>query len=124
MASWRWERSLFNYEIRSGRFCRGVAEGDFTPWNPIHNLRAGRISNYCSLIFQASLAGDIDYGELAERVQAGLKASDGKQKGDPMKGAKVMVDIVKWEGVAEGRVTPRRMPLGAACWETVREGEV
>ncbi|KAF8853737.1 NAD(P)-binding protein [Acephala macrosclerotiorum] len=69
---------------------------------------------------EASLAGDIDYGELAERVQAGLKASDGKQKGDPMKGAKVMVDIVKWEGVAEGRVTPRRMPLGAACWETVR----
>ncbi|CZR63381.1 related to ketoreductases [Phialocephala subalpina] len=68
----------------------------------------------------SKLSEDPDYGELAKRVQAGLKASDGKQKGDLKKGVRVMVDVVKGEGVAEGRGMPRRLMLGKECLETVR----
>lgn len=63
---------------------------------------------------------DDDYGELARRVQMGLKASDGKQKGDPRKAVKIMVDVVKSEGVAQGKEMPGRMLLGKGCLETVR----
>lgn len=69
---------------------------------------------------ESKLAENSDYGNLAKRVQEGLKASDEKQKGDPMKGVKIMVDVVKGEGIAKGKTMPRRMPLGVECLETVR----
>ena len=37
---------------------------------------------------------------------------DRKQAGDPAKLAKVVVDMVRGEGVAEGRTVPEKMPFG------------
>ncbi|KAE8448642.1 hypothetical protein EG329_009067 [Mollisiaceae sp. DMI_Dod_QoI] len=79
-----------------------------------------RTSVLSSSAKESQLVGDPDYGEFVESIQAGLKESDGKQKGDPKKGVKIMVDVVKGEGVALGRTMPKRMPLGKGCLETVR----
>ncbi|KUJ16280.1 uncharacterized protein LY89DRAFT_782568 [Mollisia scopiformis] len=72
---------------------------------------------------ESEFAKDVDYGELARRVQAGLKASNRKQKGDTKKAAKIMVDVVKGEGVEGGKSMPKRLPLGRDCLETVRRKE-
>jgi hypothetical protein len=58
---------------------------------------------------------------LAAEVEALLKAIDGKQKGDPRKGAKRMVDVVKSEGMAAGKPMPKRLPLGKDSLKTIRE---
>lgn len=50
----------------------------------------------------------------------GLRDSDGKEKGESRKRVKVMVDVVKGEGMALGKDMLRRMPLGKGCLETVR----
>jgi hypothetical protein len=58
---------------------------------------------------------------LAAEVDALLKASDGKQKGDPRKGAGRMIDVVNSEGRAAGRPMPKRLPLGKDSLKTIRE---
>lgn len=47
-------------------------------------------------------------GPSAER----RKAAHGKQPGDPVKGANVIIDVVLGVGVAEGRKAPAQFPLG------------
>ena len=69
----------------------------------------------------SSLAADSDYKDLAAEIQADLKKSDGKQKGDPKKGVKRMIDVVTGEGMASGRKVPLRMPLGRDSLVAVRE---
>ena len=45
---------------------------------------------------------------------------NGHQPGDPVKGVKVMVDVVRGEGVAAGRPTPIVLPLGTDSFETIK----
>ncbi|KAI0318660.1 hypothetical protein OF83DRAFT_1082759 [Amylostereum chailletii] len=53
---------------------------------------------------------------------------DGHQPGDPKKGVKIFVDLVRGEGVAAGRSVPQALPLGSdgvkdvrsACEEALR----
>ncbi|KAB5566724.1 hypothetical protein GE09DRAFT_1107991 [Coniochaeta sp. 2T2.1] len=50
-----------------------------------------------------------------------IAKEDGNQPGDVQKGVGVILDFVRREGVAEGREVPFRMPLGADCFETIKQ---
>jgi len=54
-----------------------------------------------------------------EKLQ-GLAQEDMKQPGDPEKLVNVVVDLIKGEGVAEGRDVPLRVPLGVDCYDGVK----
>ena len=45
----------------------------------------------------------------------------GTQPGDPAKAVEVTIDLVKGEGVAEGREVPGWMPLGSDAFEVVKK---
>ena len=68
-----------------------------------------------------NISRHINYEKLAPEVEALLKASDGKQKRDPRKGARRMIDVVKSEGMAAGRPMPKRLPLRKDSLKTIRE---
>ena len=63
--------------------------------------------------------------EYQEAYQGFLRyiaeVEDGKQPGDVQKGVGVILDLVRREGVAEGKEVPFRMPLGADCFETIKK---
>lgn len=74
-------------------------------------------------------AGIADYKEKGEETDAMLQAYNGKQPGDPEKAAQVIVDLVRGEGVANGKgVLPSVVTLGsdadafirAACVEKIK----
>lgn len=50
-----------------------------------------------------------------------VAAYDDTQPGDPKKGVAVILDVVRGEGVAEGRQVPFRLPLGTDCFDEVKE---
>ncbi|KAJ3284265.1 hypothetical protein HK104_010024 [Borealophlyctis nickersoniae] len=54
-----------------------------------------------------------DYDPAVESVRAALNEYNGKQPGDPVKGAKVIVDVLTKSGAAAGREIPVRLPLGS-----------
>ncbi|GAB1312032.1 hypothetical protein MFIFM68171_02242 [Madurella fahalii] len=64
-----------------------------------------------------------DYTEDYESFLAQIAAEDGRQPGDVAKGVGVIVDLVRGEGVAEGRDRGAlvRLPLGSDCLETIKE---
>ena len=61
-----------------------------------------------------------DYVEISGALRAGVTALHNTQPGDPMKAAERMVDIVRKEGMAAGKTTPLRLPLGADGLERMR----
>ncbi|KAI0318661.1 NAD-P-binding protein [Amylostereum chailletii] len=72
-----------------------------------------------------------DYHAALEPLQQMFDDYDGKQPGDPKKGAKIFVDVVRGEGAAAGRNISLALPLGpdavkdirTACKETLRQLE-
>ena len=48
-------------------------------------------------------------------------AYNNKQPGDPRKLVQVILDVVRAEGVAEGRTAPLGLPLGSDCFAVVKE---
>jgi hypothetical protein len=74
-----------------------------------------------SAIKKSKLAGHPDYASLTAEIQADLINSDGKQRGDPKKGAQRMIDVVKGEGAATGKAIPKRLPLGMDSLKSLRE---
>ncbi|KJA21767.1 hypothetical protein HYPSUDRAFT_67465 [Hypholoma sublateritium FD-334 SS-4] len=61
-----------------------------------------------------------DYKEAGEAANAALLAYSGYQKGDPVRGVNTIIDVIKGEGVAHGKVIPRGFALGADCYGTVK----
>ncbi|OHE92024.1 short chain dehydrogenase [Colletotrichum orchidophilum] len=57
----------------------------------------------------------------AGQVRKLLETVDNNQPGDPIKGARVVVDVMTKSGVAEGREIPPRLVLGTDCLATIRE---
>ncbi|KAK1511007.1 short chain dehydrogenase [Colletotrichum tamarilloi] len=57
----------------------------------------------------------------AGQVRKVLETVDNNQPGDPIKGARVVVDVLTKSGVAEGREIPQRLALGTDCLAVVRE---
>lgn len=62
----------------------------------------------------------LDYEEFSVNQVADLAKADRKQDGDPSKLVEIVVDLVRQEGVAEGRVIPFRLPLGRDVYEDIR----
>jgi NAD(P)-dependent dehydrogenase (short-subunit alcohol dehydrogenase family) len=58
-----------------------------------------------------------DYAEAVEKHYANLDAESQNQPGEVEKGVSIMVDLVRKEGVAEGKEIPFRFPLGTDCYE-------
>jgi hypothetical protein len=61
-----------------------------------------------------------DYNNLSTGKSAGLDAEDRKQPGDPIKLAEIVLDLVRKEGIAEGKEVPLRMPLGIDVYDDVK----
>lgn len=62
-----------------------------------------------------------DYNDLSTSKSEGLNAENQQQPGDPVKLVEVVLDLVRQEGVAEGRDVPLRMPLGADCYSDIKD---
>jgi hypothetical protein len=65
-----------------------------------------------------------DYDGIRNMVGEFVHGMGGNQPGDPVKAVKVMMDIVRGEGVAEGKVVPQRLPLGPDTLGTMRKKAV
>lgn len=62
-----------------------------------------------------------DYREMSESTNAALEAYNGKQPGDPSKGVQLMLDVIRGEGLAQGKELPAVLALGSDCVEAVKE---
>ncbi|KAK3291435.1 uncharacterized protein B0H64DRAFT_409027 [Chaetomium fimeti] len=54
-----------------------------------------------------------EYDEINRVADGNFRLFDGKQLGDPVKGAAVIYEVVTGTGVAEGRALPEFLPLGS-----------
>lgn len=82
-------------------------------------------------IFRTEVLGEIksrkattrisNYAKLNEEIATWQRGAYETCKGDPDKGVKVMVDIIKGEGKAAGKDLPNRIPVGPDALEAVRE---
>lgn len=61
-----------------------------------------------------------DYANMLDEKMEGLAKEDRAQPGDPEKLVRVVVDLVRREGVAEGKKVPLRIPLGEDCFTDVK----
>ncbi|KAK0124111.1 hypothetical protein ONS95_009094 [Cadophora gregata] len=61
-----------------------------------------------------------DYSQLSSARISGLEGEDRKQPGDPVKFVEYVLDLVRGEGVAEGREVPSRLPLGKDVFDDVK----
>ncbi|KAJ9142939.1 putative oxidoreductase YusZ [Pleurostoma richardsiae] len=62
-----------------------------------------------------------EYAEMSEAFVAALAREDRAQPGDVAKGVKVIIDLVRKEGCAEGRDVPWRLPIGTDSYESIKE---
>ncbi|KAK0484438.1 hypothetical protein IW261DRAFT_1456503 [Armillaria novae-zelandiae] len=62
-----------------------------------------------------------DYREITEKVESGLQVSNGTQLGNPEKGVQVMLDVVRGEGVAQGKEFPKSLLMGSDTFAVVRD---
>ena len=60
-----------------------------------------------------------EYERFYEETLPSIAAESGNQPGDPRKLVDIVLDLVKGEGVAEGRKVPLRVLLGQDAWEEV-----
>ncbi|KAI1102879.1 NAD(P)-binding protein [Jackrogersella minutella] len=62
-----------------------------------------------------------DYAEASKAHINGLAKEDRTQPGDTRKAVKIIVDLVRKEGCAEGKEVPFRFPLGTDCYNAIKE---
>ncbi|KIJ45977.1 hypothetical protein M422DRAFT_29420 [Sphaerobolus stellatus SS14] len=62
-----------------------------------------------------------DYKEITEKRNEFLKAFNNNQPGDAKKFVQVMLDVIRGEGVAQGREIPDNLPLGTDCLTVVKQ---
>ncbi|KAH6625104.1 oxidoreductase,short chain dehydrogenase-like protein [Boeremia exigua] len=62
-----------------------------------------------------------DYKEIVSNTYGQFKSADGKQPGDPEKGANRVIDVVKGEGLAKGKGFPGTLMLGADVWSGAKQ---
>ncbi|KAK0472707.1 hypothetical protein IW261DRAFT_1404863 [Armillaria novae-zelandiae] len=66
-------------------------------------------------------AGIAGYQEIAHGAAEFCHAYDRQQPGDPKKGVRAVLDIVRGEGVAEGKAFPTDLLLGSDCRRAVQD---
>ncbi|RSL73546.1 hypothetical protein CEP53_000673 [Fusarium sp. AF-6] len=62
-----------------------------------------------------------DYAQRSKDFDEYLAKRSGRQAGDPEKGVAIVLDLVRGEGVAEGRDMPLRIALGEDGYEVVKD---
>ncbi|KAF9044983.1 hypothetical protein BJ165DRAFT_1474683 [Panaeolus papilionaceus] len=62
-----------------------------------------------------------DYQEVVDKVEGIFKEYNGKQPGDPRKGVRVIVDMVRGEGFATGKKFPTGLCLGPDCYQMAKD---
>ncbi|KAF2024069.1 NAD(P)-binding protein [Setomelanomma holmii] len=62
-----------------------------------------------------------DYGQASKDFFAGLAKEDMNQPGVTAKGASIILNLVRKEGVAEERDVPWRLLIGTDCYEGIKE---
>ncbi|KAF8531147.1 short-chain oxidoreductase [Gautieria morchelliformis] len=62
-----------------------------------------------------------DYAEMTSKANDALVAYNGRQPGDPKKLVQVILDVVRVEGVAQGRETPLGLPLGSDSANVIKD---
>ncbi|KAI1872094.1 uncharacterized protein JN550_004297 [Neoarthrinium moseri] len=62
-----------------------------------------------------------DYLELSEGLLTRLKEQNQTQPGDPRKLVDIIIDMVREEGVANGREVPFRLPLGLDVYDDMKD---
>ena len=62
-----------------------------------------------------------DYAEFNKASLAFEAAAYGNEPGDPVKAVERMIDVVKGEGMAEGKPMPPRLPLGSDGLKVVKD---
>ncbi|KAL5405604.1 hypothetical protein PMIN03_008328 [Paraphaeosphaeria minitans] len=70
------------------------------------------------------MQGQLDnpaYSSMLDEKIKSLAKEDQAQPGDPAKFVRVVVDLVKGEGVASDKSVPLRMPIGLDCYEDVKQ---
>jgi NAD(P)-dependent dehydrogenase (short-subunit alcohol dehydrogenase family) len=60
-----------------------------------------------------------DYDPVMEPLRNMLSAYNGKQPGDPEKGARVIVEILTKTGRVQGKALPGRIPLGSDALKVI-----
>ena len=60
-----------------------------------------------------------EYEISSKDKMEGLAAEDQAQPGDPKKLVKIVLDLVRKEGIAEGKDIPFRLPLGTDCYDEI-----
>ncbi|KAG2151578.1 uncharacterized protein EDB93DRAFT_262925 [Suillus bovinus] len=81
---------------------------------------AFRTENIYSNKFDTSTNPIPDYDETRAETLVRYEAIPGKQPGDPMKAMKLVVDVVRGEGVAAGREWPLYLVLGEDAERDIR----
>ncbi|KAH8590717.1 hypothetical protein B0O99DRAFT_598750 [Bisporella sp. PMI_857] len=61
-----------------------------------------------------------EYAPLNTIVGGFVQQMNGNQPGDGQKAVAVMIDVVKGEGIAEGKEIPERLPLGSDILEKLK----
>ena len=62
-----------------------------------------------------------DYAAASQEIKSALASENGTQAGDPDKLAEIVVDLVRGEGIAQGRELPLRMPLGVDAYDEIKK---
>lgn len=62
-----------------------------------------------------------DYDTTRETMRKRYEQVDGHQPGDPVKAMRVLVDVVRGEGVAQGKEWPLYLPLGLEAESAIRD---
>ncbi|KAK7038827.1 hypothetical protein VNI00_010457 [Paramarasmius palmivorus] len=61
-----------------------------------------------------------DYKKITDEYEASLKSLISNAPGDPAKGVEVILDIVRGEGVAQGKSFSKHVVLGSDCYEVAK----
>ncbi|KAE8444949.1 hypothetical protein EG329_014076 [Mollisiaceae sp. DMI_Dod_QoI] len=61
-----------------------------------------------------------EYAEFSKSLIEGLGKEDRMQPGDPVKLVEIILDVVRQEGIAEGKQIPFRLPLGSDCYDDIK----
>jgi hypothetical protein len=65
-----------------------------------------------------------DYDDIQSGVAQFVQRINDNQPGDPEKAVEVILDVVREEGVAEGKSLPERLPMGPDCLAIMRKKAV
>lgn len=127
IGSWR---SGPGYTLYSGTkwACSGITEGmyaELAPFNITATIieagyfRTGFLQGNARVKSKVQL--EVYDNSAVGAVRRALDSTNNNQRGDVVKGCRILVDILTRTGVAEGKEIPMRIPLGSDSPPTIRE---